>query len=321
MSLQTQIGALTSLYNDGGFKQALRGWWNFRGRWEFSNRARRQKGLVLVVAGYEPRLWPMTLQRLKRHLPPDQDVCLVLPGRHVPQLESIAADYGWSVLATKENKLGLAQNLTIHLHPDAEVITKLDEDVFIAAGFLEGLADALQKTEAGGIHRPGFVAPVLNVNGFTSRILLSELGRLEEFESRFGTLPAACMETPVWRDPEAATFLWEVTAPFDQLAARFLAAPFATSLCHHRFSIGAIMLRRAVWESMGGFSVTAPGVLGAEEGDLCAWCVEHSRAMLIAHRVLAGHAGFQPQLDRLLPLLEYRQDLLLEPHHSDESPA
>jgi len=312
MSLQNQIGALAALYNDGGLKRAIRRRWNFWGRHKFQERSRGSTGLALLVAGYKPHLWPMVFPRFRRFLPTDWDVCIVVPGKKDPVLAAIAEQYGWSLLETGANKLGLAQNHAIRLHPQAEILCKLDEDIFIAPGFLEGLLEALEKTESEKIHRPGFVAPVLNVNGFTSRLFLEALGKLEAFEARFGVLPSGCVDTPVWSNPDAAAFLWELLTPFDEIAARFAAAPFETSICHHRFSIGALLLRREVWESMGGFSVAGPGVLGAEEGDLCTWCVEHSRAMLIACRVLAGHAGFQPQMGRLAPILAGRTDLLLQ---------
>jgi len=317
MSIQSQIGALTALYNDGGFKHSLRKWWNFSGSYTFHNRSKGTNGLVLIVAGYKERLWPVVLPRFRRFLPRDWDVCIVVPGKEVPALDEIAEQYGWSLLTTVSNKLGLAQNHAIRLHPHAGRICKLDEDIVIAHGFLEGLLEALEETEGGGVHRPGFVAPILNVNGFTSRMFLEALDQLDAFESRFGSLPSACVDTPVWNSSDAAEFLWKILTPFDEVAGQFADGRFNFSICHHRFSIGSILLRREVWDSMNGFSVTASGVLGAEEGDICAWCVEHSRAMLIAHRVLVGHAGFQPQFNRLIPVLEARADLFLQPEHLD----
>jgi len=313
MSIQSHIGAIAALYNDGGLKSTLRKWWNFSGSYSFDSRSTGASGLVLIVAGHKPRLWPMVFPRFNRFLPQGWDVCLVVPGKKDPVLEEIAERYGWSLLATRANKLGLAQNHAVRLHPHAEYLCKLDEDIFISHGFLEGLFETLEEAEAGGLHRPGFVAPILNVNGFTSRLFLEELGQLRAFEEKFGVLPSGCFNSPAWGDPEAAAFLWKILIPFDEVAKRFAAASSRASICHHRFSIGAILLRRAVWKSMEGFSVSAPGVLGAEEGDLCAWCVEHSRAMVIAHRVLVGHAGFQPQVASLLPLLENRADLALQP--------
>ncbi len=318
MSVQRQIGAMTALYNDGGLRRLLRKRWNFFGRCRFVNRSRGTPGLVLILAGYKPALWPMVFPRFKQFLPAHWDVCLVIPGKQEKTLLEMAARYGWSTLSTSSNKLGLAQNHAIRLHPRAEMICKLDEDIFISSGFLEGLVDTLQTSEEEGLHRPGFVAPVLNVNGFTSRYFLEAEGKLGEFEERFGRLPFSCTDSPVWQDPEAAAFLWNCTFPFDEVAGRFFRNHHTTSVCHHRFSIGAILFRREVWDAMQGFNAGAPGILGADESDLCAWCVEHSRAMLVAHRVLAGHAGFQNQLPRLIPMLVNREDLALNGNsHSD----
>ncbi len=78
----------------------------------------------------------------------------------------------------------------------------MDEDIILAGHSLPILQSSLGKAVSAGPFRPGLVAPLLNVNGFSSRILLEKLGRLEAYEAKFGRCIQSCTETTVWTEPE-----------------------------------------------------------------------------------------------------------------------
>ncbi len=286
---------------------------NFGGPYRFKDRQNGKKGLVTVVAGYKEPLWPVTLERIARFVHPDLDVCVVTPGRHVAPLESWADRHGWSVLATRANKLALAQNLAVRSHPNARWIFKLDEDIVIPEGYFESMLEGFLRARREGPFNPGFCAPLLNVNGFSYVLFLRALGLEEEFRSRFGEPISACIGIPAHYDGKAACWIWEHSLPFDERAAYFSAQPFKWSSVPHRFSIGAILLERGFWKDIGGFKASfANGVLGIEESHLCGACVEGSRPMVVLHNVFAGHLGFRPQepaLSRMWPRL--KADLIL----------
>jgi hypothetical protein len=150
---------------------------------------------------------------------------------------------------------------------------------------------------------------LLNVNGYSSRVLLEETGKTKQFEDLFGTAKQACFDTPFWRDPRAAEFLWDLCKPFDQVADRFFQGKRVYSACPFRFSIGAYMMQRTFWDSMQGFSVARHAELGSDEVDLCAVCHHESKAIIVCHYVLAGHFGFGPQNQHMFGLLPTRNDL------------
>jgi len=271
-------------------------------------RSKGRKRLFLVVAGYKEDLWPLTMLRLKVSIPQDTDVCVVSPGRQSPALQSACSAMDWSYLATKENRLSLAQNVAIALHPEAEWIHKVDEDIVVSAAYCESLEETYRHAAARDECSVGFVAPTLNVNGFSYRSFLNFLGpeKLAEFKARFGDARMSCVGTAAWRDPQAAQFLWELSMPFDSLARRFTKRPVGYDICPHRFSIGALLFHRSLWSDCGGFTVANDGQLGVEEADLCAFCCDNARLMLVSHRTFAGHVGFFPQARHMIPWISKR---------------
>jgi len=253
--------------------------------------------MVMMVAGYKPKFWPVTLARIEKYRPPDTDVCVVCPGLNNPDLIGICEKNGWSYLSIRENQLSLAQNLAIEYHSKAELIHKLDEDIVIGKDYFTLLEDTREFILRQGIHDVGFVAPTLNVNGFSYRLFLDFINPrlLEEFRNRFGDFKSSCVTTAAWGNPDAAQYLWENSMPFDNRVDAFGARDRGYAVCPHRFSIGAILITRKLWDDMGGFSRAQNGLLGVEEQDLCAYCADSSRIIAVAHQVFAGHIGFGPQ--------------------------
>lgn len=266
-----------------------------RTHYKFTNRSLGRKKLIIILAGYKDYLWPATLDRIHAHAPDDYDVCITSSGIQSKDLIDLCEKLGWSYLCTKRNSPGIALNKAILLHPSADYIFKIDEDIFVANGFFESMLDGYEKITAEIAIEPGFCSPILNVNGLSYREFLRTLGIENEYKNRFGKLISRCGNLPIHNNPEAAWWIWENTLPFDFVAGKF-ANKKSYSFCYTRFSIGAILFRRNFWEQIGGFkSSWHEGVLGADEDALCRDCVSLSRPMCIIHSVLAGHFSFHTQ--------------------------
>ena len=269
---------------------------NLMGSSYFVDRSSGAQAVVIVLAGYKSYLWDMTLARLERFVPADADVCLVSPALRSEPLEALAERRGWSYLSTRANYVSLAQNLAIAHHPKARWVYKLDEDIVIGEGFFEGLVAAYERVAAEGHYRPGFCAPVLNVNGFSYLRFLQTMDLEAAYRERFGELRLSTGEIPATDDGEAALWLWRHSLPFDEVSARFADQPPGYSTVPHRFSFGAILFERAFWHEFGGLLVRPPaGALGVDETSICRKCVDMSRAMVVAHDVFAGHFSFGAQ--------------------------
>jgi hypothetical protein len=278
-------------------RSALGHRWRFSGRYEFEDRSKGRERALLVLIGYKPYLWPQTLARVARHVPPDIDVCLVSSGRDLPELRAHAARHGWSYLSTRANQVGVAQNLALQSLPAARMIYKLDEDMFIAEGFFEGLLDGYRRVEAESEFALGFCAPLINLNGFSYVDFLRARGEEAAYRARFGATRRSHDRVPAFASGEAAVWLWERSLPVDEVAATLRAQPFRWSIVPHRFSIGAILFARELWEDMmlGYPRVLKPPGVGFDEQRICVTCLSYSRIMAVVHTVFAGHFAFGSQ--------------------------
>lgn len=263
---------------------------------------------IFVLAGYKPALWPLTLERVRRYAPKNADVCITTAGKHLPELAALCAKNRWTYLTTSENKTGLVLNKAIEAHPKASRLFKLDEDIFIAEGFFDDLMkgyDALCET---GSYKPGFCAPMLNVNGISYAGFLEHLDATDAYRREFSEARQACDGVHAHYDPKAAEWLWLHSLPFDQVAANIRARadhhPSCARLIGSRFSIGAIYFERTFWQQIGGFASSwRQGILGVDESNLCTACVLASRPMFYLSHVFAGHFSFYPQERAMLDLM------------------
>jgi hypothetical protein len=269
------------------------------------------KGLdvgVVVLAGYKPSLWPLTLARIRKFVPPYAEVCITTAGKHVPELAALCKANGWTYLTTSANKTGLALNKVIDAHPGATRWFKLDEDIFVAEGFFDDLIQGYEALVQQGSYRPGFCAPMLNVNGVSYVGFLERIDAADAYKAVFGDLRQASDGVHAHYDPKAAEWLWRRTLPLDEVAARMNSDnpdPLAHArLIGTRFSIGAIFFEREFWKAFGGFTSTwRQGILGVDETGICTACMLASRPMYYMTNVLAGHFSFYPQERAMMDLL------------------
>jgi hypothetical protein len=286
--------------------------WNVRGKYTFINRQTGAPAVVVVLIGYKPKLWRPVVTRLHRALTSDPslagqlDVCLVTPGMLKPEVAAIAERYGWSYLHTEANRVALAQNVAVKLHPKASLIYKLDEDIFLPDFFFREMQAGYARVKEEGRYKIGFCAPLLNVNGYSYIPFLERLGLAEEYRREFGELMHAAHGVRIQHDPAACRWIWEHTLPFDRTAGQILEQGFRYTTIPHRFSIGAILVERPFWDEMGGMYNTlagGPKALGTDEDHLCRDCVGLSHVMICFEHILAGHFSFGPQDAGMQPLL------------------
>lgn len=281
----------------------------------FKNRARGADTLCIVLAGYKEFAYPSVFGRIATAVTPDIDVCVVSSGRYSPVLEDICEQNEWSYLSTRRNNVSLAQNIAIDLHPQANYIFKLDEDIFVCSDYFDHMKTSYEHAKKGKF-RIGVLAPLINVNGFGSYYLLERLGLLDDFERRFE--PIHC-ETgrnhPVERRPDVARYLWGEggkVPSIDALDSIVRDDPSLEVACPHVFSIGAILYERNLWEEMEYLPVQFFGSsLGKDEVKICSFCHMHSRPVMVATNVVVGHLSFKPQNASMQEYYELNTNLFL----------
>jgi hypothetical protein len=256
----------------------------FGGRFAFDDRRRNSDTLVMILAGFREYLWPYTLGRLAHLAPSGVDVCLLSAGLRSPALASIAERHGWSYLSTETRRISTVQNIAIREHEQAEWIYKVDEDVLVTENCLEHMLAGYRQVADEGEFRPGFAAPILNVNGYSYVPFLERLGLRQDYAKEFGGTPRACTGIPIHTDGRAAAWIWRRSVPLDEVARRF---------------------RREFWSEMGGLRAPLePPGRGQDEAFLCGQCVDRSQVMVVVHNACAGHYAFARQEETMRAMVD-----------------
>lgn len=267
--------------------------------YRFQNRSKGKKYLCYILAGYDPALWDGTLARVEAFQSDSVDYCLVSSGKYVDFLDTLAEKNGWSYLYTETNQVCFIQNKVIELHPAAEYIFKMDEDMFIGAGFFERMIQEYHRIEREGEYKIGFVVPVIPLNccGYVSYLKLS--GSKEAYEQRFGRA-YRCGFSAVFNVEETAEFLWDTVGTFDVMAHKFLQNE-GYQILNSYFNIGCILFSRNRWLMMGKWP-EKPGEsgMGTDEAYIYQDNVENSLSIYEVQGVLAGHLAFGHQKRRML---------------------
>ena len=267
----------------------------------FIDRRKNSNGLLIILAGYKPYLFEDVFVRVKAFAIKTLDICITSSGLFDETLNNIAAENDWSYLSTAQNNIPLAQNLAIALHENANIIFKMDEDIFVTAGCFETLLKTYSHVQTHGHYNVGFVAPLIPINGYCHVQLLEKLGLLEFYEKIFEpVLYGAQRLRMIEKSPEVAKFFWGeggIIPPIDAMNAAFQMQKMSYSVCSVRFSIGFILFHRSLWTSMGGWEMPMPNRpgLGADESQICRFCVLNSLGMIISENTLVGHLSFGQQ--------------------------
>ena len=170
----------------------------------------------------------------------------------------------------------------------------------------EELFDTYQLLEKEKTYEVGIVAPIMAVNSYGYRRILEYENKLEDYEKQYGK--AILGRGDVFSSPDIARYLWNITLPVNSFATHLKEVGKKYSICYHRFSIGCFLMHRSVWEEMGGFKIAPEGVLGIDEEYLCQWCMNTSRAIVVAERAYAGHFSYGPQTEEMKKFYEVRRD-------------
>lgn len=267
----------------------------------FIDRRRNSNVLLIILAGYKPFLFDDVFARLKAFAPAGLEICVVSSGLFDERLDAMAAANGWSYLSTAENNISLVQNLAIMLHERAELIFKMDEDIFVTQNCFAKLVETYNHVAREGRWNIGFVAPLIPVNGYAHVRLLEKLGLVEVYEKKFERIMyGAQFSRMIEKSPEVAKFLWGeggIVPPLDLMNAAFQIQKIAYSVCSVRFSIGLILFHRNVWKAMGGWQLPNDGGagIGIDEAQICTFCTARSLGMIISENVVVGHLSFGQQ--------------------------
>ena len=297
----------------GMIKKNIKKKWYITGRYVYESRKKNNKKLLLLLAGYKTFLYPEVIGRLERYLCDNIDVCIVSSGLYDKVLSEYAKKNSWSYLSTERNCVSLAQNIAIKLHPNAEFIYKMDEDIFLTENTFEILMDTYKKVEADGRYNVGFVAPLIPINGYGHTRILVKLGLEDTYENRFEKIKvAAGQERMVENNPEVARFFWGaggIVPSIDTLNKKFQHEPLNYSVCPIRFSIGFILFHRNTWLDMGMLRVPLWGsAMGEDEVQICSCAMRQSKAIIVAENTVVGHLSFGKQNEQMKKyFLEHRE--------------
>ena len=271
--------------------------------YQFINRQKGCKTLCYILAGYEPTIWDGTLARIEAYQSDQVDYCLVSSGKYDEYLAKMAERNQWSYLYTEHNQVCFVQNQVVELHPSAEYIIKMDEDIFIGKDFFRQMMSEFELAEKEGEYRIGFAVPCipLNCTGYVS--YLKAIDKLADFEARFGRAYRSRFSA-VFSVEDTAEYLWETMNTFDSMADRF--SEFSGyEICDCYFNIGCIMFTRERWLMMGKWPVEKNSSgMGLDEMYIYQDNVEKDMSIYEFKGVLAGHLAFGHQKRRML---EYYQ--------------
>lgn len=269
------------------------------GIYKFENRKKDYSKLCIIIAGYKPFAYNAVFGRIIKFLSKDIEVCIVSSGKYDKKLSKIAEENEWSYLSTKRNCVSLVQNIAISKFPKAEYIFKLDEDIFVTENYFDILLNTYKHCEENGEYKVGFVAPTIPINGYGNLNILKRFNLIEKYTEKFEKpIYAAGRDRKIESDPEVAKFMWGeggVLPKLDEMNREMQKDTFSYSACPIRFSIGAILFSRKLWEEMGLWVVKNGSCMGLDEEQICAFCVNNSKAMIVSNNSVVGHLSFGNQ--------------------------
>jgi len=257
----------------------------------FEKRSKGQRGLCYVLAGFKNSLWNIVFERLSLYVPKDMDVCIISGGVYSKELSMIAEKNNWSYLSSKEKGIGRIQNVVINLHPEAEMIYKMDEDMLVTKGCFEELKKTYEL--ASKRWSVGFVAPLIPINFYGYIRVLELSNKMADYEQKFGEAKYIWQEqvdSSMWMNPEAAKYLWS-EIDIDALNEKLMEKASDYRVCPTWFTIGFVVFTRNLWEEMDYFYVFSNDTpaLGADETQLNQYLKDTNKVIAVSENTVVGH--------------------------------
>jgi len=268
----------------------------------FEDRRKNLSKMCMVLAGYKDFLWEDIFSRLKRFAPEDIDICILSSGVYREKLSDICETNGWSYLSTEVNSVGLIQNIAIKLFNNADMIFKLDEDIFITENYFDSMLNTYEYVEKNAHYDISFLAPLMPLNSYGYVRFLEKFGLENIYEEKFGKFKYnADPKYTALSDPEVAKFFWGeggYVNKIDDISKKLYLSTTNFSVCPTRFSIGAILFKRSFWEEIKHFreEFSTPG-LGGDEKDMCCEGMWNSKCIVVNENILVGHFSFVLQTE------------------------
>ena len=282
-------------------------------KYVFEDRSKGYEKVCIILAGYKPFLYNIIFKRIKKFIPNDIDICICSSGLYSEELSKIAKSNNWSYLSTKRNNVSLVQNVAITLFDKANYIYKLDEDIFITKGLFETLLKTYEKCKNDNVYKPGFVAPVIPINGFGCRYVLNRFDLVDVYKEKFEIpLQYEVRKTMVGTNSDVAKFFWRegrYVPSIDKMNEELQKDDFKYEVCPIRFNIGAIMFTREFWNEMKMFKVSSGSGMGEDETQICEFCIISSMPIIIAENSLVGHLSFGPQNSEMQEYFEENNEI------------
>ena len=281
--------------------------------YDFTDRQQGKDHLLIILAGYQPYFFDVIFERVikcKAQFNNSLDICICAsccPEESKIILQDICENNNWSFLFLKKNRVTQIQNTAIFLHPKADWIFKMDEDIILCDDYFTRMKKAYLKANSELPYKVGILGPVLNINAFGTQVFLKKIGKWDSFQAKFGRFRVGGMlGTPsdhIHQNKELAEYIWEQSVPFDQVAAK-VAESDEIEICPIRFSIGAILIKREFFVQNGWFPVSRLRGLGDDEIFLCNKCMEGMFGIAVATGIFVGHLGFGKQKEICRQFLE-----------------
>lgn len=284
-------------------KTSIKIWQQYPHR--FIDRRQGKDKVLFILCGYKKYLWDNVFARVIRFVPDDVEVCICSSGLYDEELATIAEQNRWSYLSTYLNSVSLIQNVAYSVFENCKWIYKMDEDMFLTKGCLEGLFNAYRKAEESDPYHVGIMAPLIPLNEHCCRLLLDKYNCVDDFTQRFGRLYSGGDGYIIYSEG-IAKYMWGEGGhlpALDQMAQEQKDATITT--CASRYNIGFVLFHRKFWEEMNGLTVTGGTDMGMDEEEICAWSINTSQPIHVTHDTIVGHFSFGPQTKSMI---EYMND-------------
>ena len=149
------------------------------------------------------------------------------------------------------------------------------------------------------LFEPTFIAPLIPINCFSYFTVLNKLGLLEKYEKMFGPVKIqGGQQSQIESNPEVAKFMWGENGyvmHIDDLDEFVYNMPKKKTPCPIKFSIGAILFDRKVWENMNYFEPGKGNAMGYDESQICSYAMLKTKPIVVSENTCVGHLSFGKQ--------------------------